>query len=73
MALVLVVLGLPLFTGCLSIQGEQNNFLPKGLQTMIVPLVFGGGNSIVGGLLHGYSDSKTVTVMNSQQQAPHQR
>ena len=64
----LVIFGLPLLTGCLTTQGEQTNLVPKGLQTMIVPLVFGSGNPFVGGLLHRYGeDSITFTARNKRQ------
>ena len=66
-ALVLVVFGLPLLTGCLTTQGGQTNLVPKGLQTMIVPLVLGSGNPFVGGLLHRYGeDPITFTARNKR-------
>ena len=66
--LALVILGLPLLTGCLTPQGEQTNLVPKGFQTMIVPLVLGSGNPFVGGLLHRYGeDPITFTARNKRQ------
>ena len=64
----LVIFGLPLLTGCQTTQGEQTNLVPKGFQTMIVPLVLGSGNPFVGGVLHGYGDdSITFTARNKRQ------
>ena len=67
MASFLVVLGLTVFTGCLSTQSEQNNLLQKDLIPTIVPSVVGIGNPFVGGLLRGYGKvSKTVTAKKSR-------
>ena len=66
MALVLVVMGLPGLTGCLSTQSENMNPLPGGFALKIIPLAI--GNPFFSGLVNGYTgNSKTSKASNSRQ------
>ena len=65
-ALVLIVIGLPVFTGCLSTQSENMNPLPGGFALKIIPLAI--GNPFFSGLVSGYTgNSKTFKARNSRQ------
>ena len=72
LASVLVVLELTVFTGCLSTQSEQDNFLQKDSMPTIVPLVVGIGNPFVGGLLRGYGKGSKAVTPNKSPQSVHQ-
>ena len=70
-ALVFVVMGLPVFTGCLSTQSENMNPLPGGFALKIIPLAI--GNPFFSGLVSGYAGNSKISKASNSRQPVQQR
>ena len=65
-AIFLIAIGLPMFTGCLSNQSENMNTLPNGFAMKVIPLAI--GSPFLSGLASAYnSNLKTAKANDSRQ------
>ena len=65
-AIFIIAIGLPIFTGCLSTQSENMNTLPDGFAMKVIPLAI--GSPFLSGLVSVYnSNLKTAKANDSRQ------